>query len=52
MEGEGRKAGVKKYDYFLYTKDVTAVYDKGSKWNEEQINSRTKAITNDVLKTW
>ncbi len=52
MEGEGKKAGVKKYDYLLYTKEVTAVYDKGSKWDEGQIRARTKAITREVLKTW
>ncbi len=52
MEGEGRKAGVKTYDYLLYTKEVSAVYDKGLKWDEDQIHARTQTITSDVLKTW
>jgi hypothetical protein len=53
MEGEGRKAGIKKYDYLLYTKDVTALYDKGDDiWDETKIHARTSELTDDILKMW
>ena len=52
MEGEGRKAGVKKYDYLLYTKDVTALYDKGDIWDEIKIHARTNELTDEILKMW
>ena len=50
MEGEGRKAGVKKYDYLLYTKDVTAFYDEGNIWDETKIHTRTRELTDEILK--
>ena len=37
MEGENRKKGVKSYDYLLYTKDITSLYDQGVQWNEFEI---------------
>lgn len=52
MEGEGRKAGVKKYDYLLYTKDITALYDKGDIWDETKIHNRTRQLTDEILKMW
>lgn len=52
MEGEGRKAGVKKYDYLLYTKDITALYDKGDIWDETKIHARTRELTEEILKMW
>ncbi len=52
MEGEGRKAGIKKYDYLLYTKDVTSLYDKGEIWDEISIRKRTEEITQEILKEW
>ncbi len=52
MDGEGRKAGIKKYDYLLYTKDVTAIYDKGDIWDETRIRIRTSQLTDEILKMW
>lgn len=52
MEGEGRKAGVKNYDYLLYTKDVTSSYDKGEIWDEISIRKRTEEMTQEILKEW
>lgn len=52
MDGEGRRAGVKKYAYLLYTNDVTAIYDSGEVWDEMQIRKRTEAITSELLKVW
>ncbi|MBD5532754.1 MAG: DUF262 domain-containing protein [Lachnospiraceae bacterium] len=52
MEGEGRKTGVKKYDYLLYTKDVTELYDKGDIWDEIKIHARTNELTDEILKMW
>lgn len=52
MEEEGRKAGVKKYDYLLYTKDITALYDKGDIWDETKIHNRTRQLTDEILKMW
>jgi hypothetical protein len=52
MEGEGRKAGVKKYDYLLYTKDVTGFYDQGGIWDETKIHDRTHELTEAILKMW
>ena len=52
MEGEGRKAGVKKYVYLLYTKDIVDLYDKGDVWDETKIHDRTTELTNEILKVW
>lgn len=52
MEGEGRKVGIKQYDYLLYTKDVTSCYDSGKEWNEIAIRCRTELIFSEILKCW
>lgn len=52
MEGEGRKKGVKDYDFLLYTKDITLLYDKGSQWDEVQIRKRTDDLTKEIIKIW
>ena len=47
-----KKHGVKKYDYLLYTKDVTSSYDKGEIWDEISIRKRTEEMTQEILKEW
>ena len=52
MEGEGHKKGVKKYDYLLYTKDITSLYDAGIQWNEVEIRKRTNSLISEIIKIW
>jgi len=52
MTGEGRKAGVKEYDYLLYIKDITSLYDQGEIWDETQIRSRTPKLTETITSVW
>ena len=52
MEGEGRKKGVKRYDYLLYTKDITTLFDVGTQWDESEIRKRTEAITKEIIAIW
>lgn len=52
MEGEGRKKGVKRYDYLLYTKDITTLFDAGTQWDESEIRKRTEAITKEIIAIW
>ena len=52
MEGEGRKAGIKKYDSLLYTKDITAIYDEDGVWDESKIHRRTKELSNEIVTIW
>ncbi len=52
MQGEGRKKGVKQYDYLLYTKDITSLFDRGVQWDESEIKKRTDAITKEIIAIW
>ena len=52
MEGEGKKAGVKTYDYLLYTKEITSLYDSGKIWDETESRSRTSALTEKIIARW
>lgn len=52
MEGEGRKAGIKKYDSLLYTKDITAIYDEDGVWDESKIHRRTEELSNEIVTIW
>lgn len=53
IEGEGRKAGVKKYASLSITSDdVVAEHDKDGIWNEQKIEDREQKLASEILTIW
>lgn len=50
--GKGKIYGISNYDYLLYTKDITNIYNSIKRWDEEQIHKRTKELTQSIIEIW
>lgn len=52
IEGEGRKKGIKDYADLNITKEVIENYYRNGKWDEIEIERRTKELTKEFLLLW
>ena len=52
IEGDGKKAGVRKYDSLSVTKDVIEEFDRDGIWNEQKISAREKELLLEILEIW